>query len=128
MSETFQDLVDGNEELGFYGVDGDCFKLGPRVYRAVENPVDGYRSMLKDIETVEDPEGLVFFPSAVDVVKVVTSSQFKAHGVEGYEVVSTLDGHVWLRVGTGNASDWYPYYVFSYAPRTPPQTLEEVWR
>lgn len=101
-----------NEELGFYGVDGNRFKLGANVYEAIEDESDGYRSMLQEIKSVEQQPQDVFFERRLDTVKMIEDSD--GHG---YKVVSVKDGHIWLVMGTDNYDDYYPYFVFNYTPR-----------
>lgn len=101
----------GNE-LPFYGVDNNCFKLGDRVFEAVEDESDGYRSYLGSVE-VRDPSGLIFFRTPLASVRVVEVDDNYA---EEYQLVDD-GGHVWLRFGTNNCDDYYPYFVFEYQPR-----------
>lgn len=110
---TFNDLV--GKKLGFYGMDNNFFKLGRAVFEAVEDESDGYRSYMEDISTITDPKklkSLIFFKKPVDTVKVVRLEG----GFEGYELVAD-DGHVWAKIGTDNADDWYPWCVIEYYPR-----------
>lgn len=92
----------------FYGVDGNCFKLGPTVYEAIEDPSDGYRSCLETIQ-VRDKEDLIFPRRSFAVVRVESDPT-----LEGYRLVDVEDGHVWLRVGTSYADDYYPLFTFTY--------------
>lgn len=110
MTDALYDLVDTTRE--FYGVDWNQFKLGDKVFEAKEDPSDGYRSYLGSIEVVNS-DG-TFFKTSLDQVKVIEkdTGYFK-----GYELVSMKDGHVWLKVGTNNNDDYYPYFVFNYSPR-----------
>ena len=101
------------KKFGFYGVDNNCFKLGRKVYEAIEDESDGYRSYLGSIEVV-NLDG-IFFNKPLGYVEVRDSGQ--GGDFEGYEVVDVQDGHVWLRVGTDYADDYYPVFVFDYQPK-----------
>lgn len=109
-NEFFEDGM----KYKFYGVDHNCFKIGKRVYEAVEDESDGYRSYLGSVEVVDSKsKKLIFFRTAVDEVTVqkVDTGYF-----DGYHFVAE-DGHIWLRVGTDNADDYYPMFTFDYQPR-----------
>jgi hypothetical protein len=107
----FEDFV-GKTAL-FYGVDGNAFKLDGQVFEALEDESDGYRSYLDSVE-LKDPSGLIFFGAALANVTVRSVSETS---FEGYEIVDVDDGHVWVRLGTDNNDDYYPYFVFSYNPK-----------
>ena len=100
------------KKFGFYGVDNNCFKLDRKVYEAIEDESDGYRSYLDSIEVV-DKDG-IFFDKPLAFVEV----KYSEWGYfEGYWLEDVEDGHVWLRVGTDNADDYYPMFVFDYQPK-----------
>ena len=101
------------KRFGFYGVDNNCFKLGRKVYEAIEDEDDGYRSYLHSIEVVK-VDG-IFFKKPLAYVEVKSTGD--GDYFEGYWLEDTKDGHVWLRVGTDNADDYYPYFVFEYQPK-----------
>lgn len=117
MAKTFNELASSGEELGFYGMDGNFFKLGRDVFEAVEDESDGYRSYLGEIRSLENPPAgkLVFFQHRrVDTVKVRNADDTD---FEGYEIVSVKDGHVWVRIGTDNTDNYYPSCHIEYTPR-----------
>ena len=111
---TFEGLV--GEVFNFYGVDGNCFKLGKNVFEAIEDPGDGYRSYLNEVKLISREEcearKLTFFRTPIAKVEVVESPT-----LSGHNLIDTSDGHVWLEVGTDNYDDWYPQCVFNYAPK-----------
>jgi hypothetical protein len=73
MSEQVQEgsefdrLID--QEFDFYGVDNYQFKLGDAIWEAIEDPSDGYRSMLDTVER-KDTAGSIFFGQPVARVRV----------------------------------------------------------
>lgn len=114
---TFEELAEKGKKLKFYGMDNNYFKLDDEIYEAIENPDDGYRSMLEEIKPISEEEAeqnLIFFQNPVDTVKIVDISDTS---FTGYELVSTDDGHVWLRVGTDSVDDYYPCCIIEYTPR-----------
>lgn len=109
-------------EADFYGVDNNNFKLGDSVFEAVEDPEDGYRSMLAEVKTITDPAGLIFFQTPIARVRVKQAPESHSkHGYsesfEGYQLVDVADGHVWLLLGKDNADDYYPVFTFDYTPK-----------
>lgn len=116
---------------GFYGVDGNRFKLDNTVYEAVEDESDGYRSMLDEIAIVADGSGL-FLPkplATVTVEEIETSgysgddlSRFGEIGrgifeFRGFALIDVLDKHCWALIGTDRYVDYYPCFVFHYQPK-----------
>ncbi len=105
-----EDLL--GKKFGFYGVDNNCFKLGRKIYEAIENEDDGYRSYLDSIIVV-NIDGIFFNkPLATVEVKAIEFNDF-----DGYVFEDTKDGHVWLRVGTDYCDDYYPIFIFDYQPK-----------
>lgn len=100
--------------LPFYGVDGNCFKLGDKAYEVVEDPDDGYRSSMGAFERARG--GLIFFPNPVAEVAARKATLNRKSNDEICELVDR-DGHIWLEFGTANANDYYPYFVFDYSPK-----------
>ena len=105
----------------FYGVDSNRFKLNNKVYEAIKDPEDGYRSHLRSIDITEDPL-ITFMNSAEDIffdtplasvrVQELTEPNFK-----GYGLIDTNE-HMWVKIGTDTYDNWYPCFVFRYMPPT----------
>ena len=99
----------------FYGVDNHSFCIGSEGSRmaleAVEDPDDGWRSYFGCFATA--PVGKIFFgsPVAKVVFKEVRDNHF-----QGWYLEDVDTGHVWLKVGTDDSNDYYPYFVFDYEP------------
>ncbi|MBI4450162.1 hypothetical protein HY634_03825 [Candidatus Uhrbacteria bacterium] len=116
---TFEETV--GKEFNFYGVDGLKFKLGKSVFEAVEDPDDGYRSLLGSVE-VRHLSGCLFFQRPVARVRVVEVNDERGSNQRdfvGFHLVDVADGHVWLRLGTDDYDDYYPGFVFTYQPKAP---------
>tara|TARA_Y100000310_G_scaffold156644_1_gene156059 strand:- start:8080 stop:8622 length:543 start_codon:yes stop_codon:yes gene_type:complete len=130
-------------ELDYYGADGgdNTFKVDGIVFKVLEDPSDGYRSMLGAIDYTEDHDS-IFFRTPIAKVKIETydTSSDADHPDhpdrhldddecqvrQGYKLVDVNDGHVWLEFGTDNMDDYYPYFIFRYTPKPPKTTLGDV--
>jgi len=108
-NDEFKKLLE--QEFWFYGVDNNRFKLGKKVWEAIENPADGYRSYMESIEIVNEKNPGIFFKRPLAKVKVTLSDN-----IEGYELIDGKS-HVWVRFGTDESDDSYPYSVFDYSPK-----------
>src|SRR5574338_1652026 len=91
----------------FHGVDNNRFVIGTHgrvvAFEALEDPDDGYRSMLENIEAVA-LDDVIYSRIPLATVTVVRVD----HGsFEGYDFVDVADGHVWLQVGTDHMDDYY---------------------
>jgi hypothetical protein len=95
----------------FYGVDNNRFKLGTRVFEAIEDPGDGYRSYLGSVERT-DGAG-IFFPHPLARVKI---AGFDDGTERGYRLTDKT-GHVWLVFGTNTDDNYYPCFFFRYQPK-----------
>jgi hypothetical protein len=113
---TYPDFVDDGKTHEFSGVDYNCFKLDGVVYEAVEDPSDGYRSYLDTIKAAGS-EHFVFPPYPFADVLVMSSHGECEWDFEGFVLIDARDGHVWLKVGTSNTMDYYPYFTFEYHPK-----------
>jgi hypothetical protein len=122
---TFSELV--GQTVGFCGVDGNCLCIlvdGARrrwAYEALEDESDGYRSSLKELVSVQ-VAGKTFFRQPVEDLRVesVDTGSFV-----GWQLMGPSTGHVWLRIGTDYAHDYYPSFTFDYTPaKGAPSTQE----
>ena len=124
---TFEEMM--GKEFEFFGVDGNTFKLGEKVFEALEEideeleyKIDE-RSFLGSVEEVKESTGLNFATIPVAVVRVVrieTAPGDLRNDFDGYHLVDVSDGHVWLKLGTDGARyAQYPYFEFDYDPKKP---------
>lgn len=128
MMNHFLSLVGG--VVDYYGADGaeHEFKIDKMVFKVLEDPDDGYRSMLGAVEYGEDTAG-IFFPNPIAKVMI---EEFEGEtcpdgndwlgtgSCEGYRLRDVEDGHIWLEFGTANTNDYYPYFVFRHVAKPPP--------
>lgn len=115
---TFKEML--GQEFGFYGVDGNSFKLGKMAFKAVKRVEDRYHSYLRSVE-MREPSGLNFSHRAMAKVRVVKVVEKTDDGdFDGYNLVDVSDGHVWLRLGTDFWDNGYvPVFNFKYTPKAP---------
>lgn len=119
LQDSFESYVK-DEMLVFYGVWDNQFKLNDKVFEALEDPDDGYRSYLGTIAVVETES--IFFPNPLAAVKVVKLEDVEPIGnkdepTDGYAIVDVFDGHIWLKVGTEYGDSYYPCFIFQYFPK-----------
>ena len=120
--QHFQNL-DGSI-LDYYGADeGDnTFNVDGVVFKVLEDPNDGYRSMLGAIDYT-DKHSSIFFRSPIARVRIVVYNDedgddaYMGSKNQGYRLVDAVDGHVWLEFGTHNYDDYYPYFIFRHNPK-----------
>ena len=117
---NFQDLANKPDVYAFYGVNGNSFKLGSVIFEAIEDPDDGYRSYLETIRITTKGH---FHKRPLAYVQILSTS---TEVYEGYILYSPDTNHIWLRVGTDNIDDYYPYFVFNYIPDTSQTTYAET--
>ena len=96
----------------------DCnvinFTLDGITYTACEDPDDGYRSSLRYLRQSDEPTKNQFAPVRV-VGRMKENGSHEVHNV--LQLVDVLTGGIVLEVGTGNADDYYPYFVGSFYPQ-----------
>lgn len=109
-------------EYEFYGVDNNTFCIGIEgkkiAFEAIEDENDGYRSYLDTIEI--SMKGNIFFHSRLAIVVLEVAperSEPYESKFSGWQLRDVDDHHIWLRVGTDNTDDYYPYFTFDYRPK-----------
>lgn len=89
------------------------FRLDGRVYTAVEDPDDGYRSRMGGFYESEELMRNVFPPCRV----LARKSQDQKYQVDDtLELIDVVTGKTVLRVGTDNTDDYYPHFVAEWSP------------
>ena len=89
-----------------------AFRLDGRVYEATEDPTDGYRSALRDIQVSTRVMKNVF-PACR-----VWGRRPKELRDATVEFTDAVTGKVVLEVGTDNEDDYYPGFVSCFTPET----------
>lgn len=90
------------------------FRLDGRVYTAIENPDDGYRSSMRGLYLTDDAVKNAFPP-----VKVL--ARMKSQGEYGQsndtlQLIDVVTGKIVLEAGTDNTDDYYPWFVGAFFP------------
>lgn len=94
------------------------FTLDGVTYVAVEDPDDGYRSMLDRVELSDTPTTNAF-PGCL-----VLASMDADTNNDTLELRDVKNGKVVLRVGTDQAHDYYPWFVAEWTPENMAQNAE----
>ena len=89
------------------------FRLDGKVYVAVEDPEDGYRSCMDSLLRTEDEIKNTFPPCAV-IGRRRKNTEYEI--MDAVELVNALTLKVVLVVGTGNSEDYYPYFLAEFNP------------
>ena len=80
---------------------------------ALEDPDDGYRSYMHELEIVEDP-------CKIKLPSIFVCCHMRENGnYENNDILVFVDfenGKEILEIGTGNYDDYYPYCVLHYYP------------
>jgi len=96
-----------------------AFGLDGKVFVATEDPSDGYRSYLKSFEVTDDTS---FIKGAAPIKRkvLVTRMSDDYNSVNDVLVFTDVEtGHIWMRIGTANTDDYYPYCVLDWHPMKP---------
>ena len=97
----------------------DCsvcrFRIDSVAYLAVEDPEDGYRSVMSDLAT--DPEAKMknVFPPVEVIGRLRTKGEYGGED-QVIEFIDSITGKLVLEIGTENIDDYYPGYVASFHP------------
>lgn len=131
------------QEFYFYGSASDAFKIDNMVLEVLGDPQDGYRSSMGAVVINDElSDGKIFSKRPLAKVKLEVAPSEFIYGVEktydgadynlseydfdGYRLVDVETGHSWLHFGTGNTSDYYPYFVFRYYPDKNAKTYPKI--
>jgi len=134
----FLTLCDSQESFDYYGADTSdhTFKIDDVVFKVIEDPSDGYRSMLGAIDYTERHSSIFFdTPIAQVRMNLYDSGSDPDHSdhpdrrlahddvwglSQGYQLVDIEDRHIWLQFGTDNYDDYYPMFIFRHFPKLKP--------
>lgn len=97
---------------------GIAWSMDEKIYMAFEDANDGYRSSMASLLVAEgcaynfwDPD---YLGKRQVTCRMVTEGYGSAPDV--LEVIDVATGHVWLRVGTADTDDYYPWFVAEWHP------------
>lgn len=115
--------TDRNADIMTIGIDGKTFIF-------TENPSDGYRSYMKDVEVVEGLDKALLSgaaPVGRQVFITYDAGKSSYYG-EQNDLIMIYDietGHLWGRLGTRNVDDYYPSCVMEWNPLDPAGVKDE---
>lgn len=89
------------------------FTLDGTTYIACEDPSDGYRSYMEELQVV-DEDCAVKLPDIEVCCSMRESNVWEENDV--LEFIDLGNGEIILAIGTGNTNDYYPYCVMDYCP------------
>jgi len=109
----------GNEAyIEYEDCEGDrnfiIFGLDNKKYKAIEDPGDGYRSYMNELEETEQIIKNAL-PSVEVYCKMKASETYYTNDV--LEMWDTTTNKLVLAIGTANTDDYYPYCVMEYNPK-----------
>ena len=90
------------------------FTLDGVTYLALENPDDGYRTYMEELEIVDEP-----CKFALPDINVLCKMREQGKYTAGDNVLSFVDvkcGKEILAIGTENNDDYYPLCIMEYKP------------
>jgi hypothetical protein len=92
------------------------FRLDGMVYIAIENPDDGYRSMMKEIGVATNAKDRAMKNTFMKHLVLAKKKVAGAYGDDILELIDVSTKKVVLEVGTHNTDDYYPQFVSSFSP------------
>ena len=107
-------IIKSTEE---YGEDCNCidFLLDGIIYSAVENPSDGYRLYMNDLEINRNGANISNKFKSVEVYIIVRyKGDYERSDILDFYDVKT--NKIVLSIGTDNIDDYYPCYIGEWTP------------
>lgn len=92
------------------------FRLDGKVYVALEDPDDGYRSAMRKL-FVLDSEMTNVFPPVKVLVRERNKARYEGDAADVLELIDAANGKVILAVGTEHTDDYYPCFVAEWNPQ-----------
>ena len=103
--ETYLDRYEDCEVVNFI--------LDGVTYTAIEDPEDGYRSCMKEIN-VSDAAITNNFPGQCVIATMRPDEDYEKNDI--LDLIDAVTGKVVLSVGTENTDNYYPYWVALFSP------------
>lgn len=119
------DAIDfSNERFDEYEDSQVCrFRLDGKVYSAIEDPSDGYRSSMREL-IVDKITKMDNHFSPVEVVAVHRTGNYENED-DILELINISTGKVILEVGTVSVDDYYPTFIANFHPEAIPRWCEK---
>lgn len=100
-------------DYSYYDANAFLFILDGITYKAIENPDDGYRSYLKDLETTDEKVSYTFSPQKV-IGKMMKSGVYGKN--DGIQFFDSITDKLVLEIGTKDYDDYYPCCILNWYP------------
>lgn len=91
------------------------FVLDGIAYKAVEDPDDGYRSLLGELLVCDDKISNTFPPHTV--IGAMKESDYSGDHSDVIQFKDEITGEIVLEVGTEDINDYYPMCVMRWRPQ-----------
>jgi hypothetical protein len=91
------------------------FVIDGLTYKAIEDPCDQLRSMLREIEVTDEKVTNSFPPQKV-IAKMKDDGEWSGETHNTIQFIDVVTEKVVLEVGTDNTDDYYPYCVLHWYP------------
>lgn len=108
----------------------DCelvrFRLDGKVYTAIEDPSDGYRSSLRSLILSPNDEMRNVFPPIRVLARKKDDNDRYGHSNDTIEFIDIVTAKVVLEVGTDNSDDYYPSFVGAFWPENMATNASQV--
>ena len=83
-------------------------------YKFKEDPSDGYRSYMEEVEITNDKVINTFAPQPVICQMKPETDDYSRHNI--LEIFDSNNSKLVLELGTDNTDDYYPYCVMNWNP------------
>lgn len=100
-------------ETYYDDANGYRFVLDGITYCAIEDPGDGYRSNLEDLEVTTDKVDYTFPPQKV-ICKMREDEEYSKNDV--LELYDAVTNKLVLAIGTDDYDDYYPCCIMQWSP------------
>ncbi len=91
------------------------FRLDGKIYTAIQNPDDGYRSSMKELIVSDSGEMKNQF-EPVPVFCIHRTVANYGNSADILDIFDAQNAKLILAVGTDNTDDYYPCFISSYTP------------
>lgn len=113
VNKVYDLYLPKNAEISRWYNNFHCFKLNDRTFSVIEDEQDGYRSSLDRIDEIHPSlEGFFKDPIATVYVQYTDFANRGPDDFVGYRFIDINTKYVWLKFGTDNTDDYYPWFVY----------------
>jgi hypothetical protein len=105
--------------FGYSADEADTLSIGidGNTYTFFEDPSDGYRSYMGDIEVIAHLTDALKGAALVNREVIIRDDPRKDKDI--IEIIDATTGHIWARLGTDNYDDYYPTCILEWNAMPP---------